>query len=130
MIGGVKNATSKNRTTPIHPAVMDFVKAFDQKNFNVASWRMNVFNPLLVKLGMRTVKVGEEDINHTPHDCRHTFSWLADKYGIDSMSKHLIMGHAMKGVEDNVYGHRTVEELKNEIAKIKVDPDTFTQHLS
>lgn len=24
---------------------------------------------------------------HTPHDCRHTFSWLCDKYHVDSLAK-------------------------------------------
>ena len=60
---------------------------------------------------------------HTPHDCRHTFSWLCDKYGVDDLSKHLLMGHSLgNDVEKSVYGHRTVEELRTEIEKIQV-PD-------
>jgi integrase len=58
---------------------------------------------------------------HTPHDCRHTFSWLCDKYKVDDMSKHLIMGHSLgRDVEKSVYGHRTTEELNEEIQKIQV----------
>ena len=52
---------------------------------------------------------------------RHTFSWLCDKYGVDDMSKHLLMGHSLgNNIERSVYGHRTFEELKTEINKIKV----------
>jgi len=34
---------------------------------------------------------------HTPHDCRHTFSWLCDKYGVDSDSKHYADGTCPEG---------------------------------
>ena len=57
---------------------------------------------------------------HTPHDCRHTFSWLCDKYEVDRFSKKLMLGHALgNDVTDAVYGHRTVEELRSEIHKIR-----------
>jgi hypothetical protein len=40
---------------------------------------------------------------------------------VDEMVKHLVMGHSLgNDVEKNVYGHRTKEELKSEIEKIKI----------
>lgn len=82
------------------------------------NFRMKSFYPVLEQLGINKTASGKR---HTPHDCRHTFSWLCDKYKIDELSKHLMMGHSLGGdVEKSVYGHRTIEELKTEINKIKV----------
>ena len=82
------------------------------------NFRKTFFYPTLERLG---ISVTANDKKHTPHDCRHTFSWLCDKYGVDDLSKHLLMGHSLgKDVEKAVYGHRTFEELRTEINKIKV----------
>ena len=101
--GGVKTG---KRTVPIHHAIKPFVK----KVVMNASYKKR-FPAIMKSLGM----------DHTPHDCRHTFSWLCDKYGVDTVSKHMLMGHSLgKDVEAQVYSHRTFEELKNEIEKILV----------
>ena len=100
IFGGVKTG---KRTVPIHPAILPFVKkakAYDSKTFRKA----------LSAYGI---------VDHTPHDCRHTFSWLCDKYKVDNISKHMLMGHALgKDVEAKVYSHRTMDELRTEIQKI------------
>ena len=97
--GGVKTG---KRTVPIHPAILKFVnkaKSYQAKDFRKG---LSVYG-----------------ISHTPHDCRHTFSWLCDKYEVDSISKHMMMGHALgKDVSTKVYSHRTMDDLKKEIAKI------------
>ena len=99
--GGVKTG---KRTVPIHHAIQPFIRKVTMS----ASYKKR-FPTIMKHLGM----------NHTPHDCRHTFSWLCDKYGIDTLSKHLLMGHSLgKDVEAKVYGHRTLEELKEQIEKI------------
>ena len=78
---------------------------------------MQYFYPCLESMGLSRASTGEK---RTPHDFRHTFSWLADKYGMDNLSKHLIMGHSLgTDVESSVYGHRTIDELKAEIEKIQ-----------
>ena len=101
--GGVKTG---KRTVPIHHAIKPFVK----KVVMNASYKKR-FPTIMKSLGM----------DHTPHDCRHTFSWLCDKYGVDTVSKHMLMGHSLgKDVEAQVYSHRTFEELKTEIEKILV----------
>ncbi len=123
--GGVKTAAGKNRIVPLHPAVQGFARSFaDQycsgsKTFSAHTCRAS-FHATLSSLGLSLSGAGTK---HTPHDCRHTFSWLCDKYGVDDLSKHLLMGHSLgNDVEKSVYGHRTVEELRTEIEKIQV-PD-------
>lgn len=117
--GGIKTKAGKNRTVPIHPAIMPFViKEPKQLRLEVANLRKHHFYPALEKLGIEFASNGAK---HTPHDCRHTFSWLCDKYRLDDISKHMLMGHSLgSDVEKSVYGHRTFEELKTEIEKIQV----------
>lgn len=118
MTGGLKTDAGKNRVVPIHPAIFPFVSEFDQAGFSVGNYQDKRFHKMLTSLGFPYAATGEK---HTPHDCRHTFSWLADRYKMDEFSKHLIMGHSLgKDVEKNTYGHRTVEELKAEMEKIEV----------
>lgn len=116
--GGLKTKSGRNRTIPIHEGILPFVRTFDQKNFNAGTWRDDHFHPLMQRLNMEITANGKK---HTPHDCRHTFSWLADRYKVDDLSKHMIMGHSLgRDVEKTVYGHRTLEELRIEINKITV----------
>ena len=40
-------------------------------------------------------------------------------YHADELSKHMLMGHSLgNDVERSVYGHRTLDELRDEIHKI------------
>ncbi len=124
--GGVKTAAGKNRIVPLHPAVQSFARDFasqyclGDKVFSAQACRTR-FHATLASLGL---SMSSARTKHTPHDCRHTFSWLCDKYGVDDLSKHLLMGHSLgNDVEKSVYGHRTVSELRAEIEKIQVPGD-------
>lgn len=120
--GGVKTKRGKNRLVPIHPAICNFVAEMDFSNFVSKTYRDKRFAPVMKEIGL---DIDVEGGKHTPHDCRHTFSWLCDKYKVDEISKHLLMGHSMgSDIEKSVYGHRTPEELRTEIEKIKVDNNT------
>lgn len=118
--GGVKTAAGKNRIVPIHPAILDFVKKrLDSFGRLIPStntyYRSNCFYPTLIKLGL------EGNPRHTPHDCRHTFSMLCEKYGVKENDRKRMMGHSFgSDITNSVYGHRSLEELRAEIEKIKV----------
>ena len=116
--GGVKTKAGINRIVPIHPAIMPFVTNEPKSLRLSTSFLRNCICDTFERLGIASALNGAK---HTPHDCRHTFSWLCDKYKVDDLSKHILMGHSLgSDVEKNVYGHRTFEELKEEIEKIKV----------
>nr|DAM86967.1 MAG TPA: Integrase [Caudoviricetes sp.] len=118
--GGSKTKAGKDRIVPIHPCIYDFVKSrIDTDgtllNMNKVTYRMFRFYPILEKLGM----VGSP--KHTPHDCRHTFSALCEKYSVRENDRKRMLGHSFgNDVTNAVYGHRTLEELRSEIKKIKV----------
>lgn len=119
--GGVKTKAGKNRIVPIHPAIYRFAeqKALTQDGklcvYTQQHHRRALFYPTLERLGI----VG--DPKHTPHDCRHTFSTLCEKYGVRENDRKRMLGHSFgNDITNAVYGHRTLEELRTEIEKIKV----------
>ena len=59
-------------------------------------------------------------INHTPHDTRHTFATFADRCGLNTVAVKRIMGHALKDVTQH-YTHKNINELLDEINKLKFD---------
>lgn len=116
--GGVKTEAGKGRIVPIHNSILEYAFNFNPGSFKAYLFRSKEFHSMLQELGISKTRSGKK---HTPHDCRHTFSWLCDKYKVDDLSKHLLMGHSLgNDVEKCVYGHRTLDELRTEINKIKV----------
>ena len=123
--GGIKTRSGKNRIVPFHRSIIPFAETFNPKKFNGDAFRRQQFYPFLEDLGILYSNSGKK---HTPHDCRHTFSWLCDKYYVDDLSKHMLMGHSLgNDVEKSVYGHRTIEELRHEINKI--DSQIFNRRM-
>ncbi|MBE5917610.1 MAG: hypothetical protein E7273_12320 [Pseudobutyrivibrio ruminis] len=104
MQGGLKTTAGKNRIIPIHPDIYPFVKEFDQQSYNSKSYGYR-FEQVKQLCGISKEVEGN---NRTPHDLRHTFSWMWDKFiNEDEVSKHLIMGHSLGAdVEKSTYGHR------------------------
>lgn len=106
--GGVKTAASKNRIVPIHTCIRSI--ATTVKPCSVSAMRDQIVK-LMKKLNM----------DHTPHDCRHTFSALCERYGVNEADRKRMMGHSFgNDITNGVYGHRTLEELREQIEKIEV----------
>ncbi len=108
--GGVKTRSGKNRIVPFNKEITPFIRK-DNPLFTLPPAKFRAeFSDTLSAIGITS---------HTPHDCRHTFSWLCDKYHVDTLSKKMLMGHTLgNDVTDLKYGHRTIEELRAEINKI------------
>lgn len=119
--GGIKTAAGKNRTVPIHPAIYEFVKS-RCSNRNLLGCTPQTFR---MKMYQRLSELGiaesENHKKHTPHDCRHTFSMLCEKYEVNENDRKRMMGHSFGGdITNNRYGHRTVDDLRKEIEKIQI----------
>ena len=113
--GGIKNKSSKGRIVPIHSLIKHLVERRLSRAGTVSAGRIDTFNQRMTK---RLSVLGIE--RHTPHDCRHTFSALCEKYGVNERDRKRMLGHSFgNDVTNAVYGHRTVEELRVEIEKIK-----------
>lgn len=109
--GGLKTKSGKNRIVPIHPSIIPILDTLPEHPVSSSNLYRKRLYEALEALGIE---------KHTPHDCRHTFSWLCDKCGVDSLSKKIMLGHSLSGnVTDGVYGHRNIDELRSEICKLK-----------
>jgi len=126
--GGVKTAAGKGRIVPIHSAIVPLVKEVMEEGGDYFRGRgagkfRRDMKKALILLGIDSDSKDPE-VNgkqHTPHSCRHTFSRLCESYGVNEADRKRMMGHSFgSDITNAVYGHRTVEELRVEIEKIKI----------
>ena len=121
--GGLKSRYSRNRTVPIHSSIYDMVLHRCNKQFGSLIYHDGVqaisqtkyrecFNVALQACGIQTV--------HTPHDCRHTFNMLLDNAGVDRVTRYKLMGHKGKDINETVYTHKNLEQLRTAIEMIKL----------
>lgn len=114
--GGVKTAAGKDRIVPIHSAIAPLVR----RRFRRYKKLMTVYDQKFrEEMYAALALLGIE--KHTPHDCRHTFSRLCEKYKVNENDRKRMLGHSFgNDITNGIYGHRTLEELREEIEKIKV----------
>lgn len=107
MRGGTKTAAGKDRVVPIHPRIMPLVQA-----------RMKLPGDRLVNIGMTPYRkhwkklMDAWGMDHTPHECRHTFRTRLDNAGANKKCCDLLMGHASTDTGLRVYTHKTLNELR------------------
>lgn len=120
--GGLKNRYSRNRTVPIHSAVLEMVSnrldgRFKSLIYHDGSRTISeqkyreCFNAALRECGIQT--------EHTPHDCRHTFNMLLDIAGADRVARYKLMGHKGQDINENVYTHKDLDQLRAAVEAIK-----------
>lgn len=113
MVGGLKTKAGKNRIIPINKKIEPFIRKyynpeneylitnFKDKQMLYSNYRREKFDNIMEKLEME----------HRPHDCRHTFASQMDSAGANKLCIKRIMGHASQDITDDVYTHKTIEEL-------------------
>lgn len=122
MIGGEKTEAGTDRIIPIHSKIKDFIEELynHQKKYLVINENTNKKMSYDVYQKRFDSFMKELGIQHTPHDTRHTFATKCSEVGISETNIKILMGHSLANdVTNNVYIHKTVETLKNEIEKIK-----------
>ena len=50
-------------------------------------------------------------MEHKPHDARHTFASLMDSAGANKLCIKRIIGHSSQDITEDIYTHKTLEEL-------------------
>ena len=114
--GGIKTAAGKGRVVPIHGGIYPLVYRRMKRDGNmlkqkVSDFRHNMY-AVLQEIGIK---------RHTPHDCRHTFSRLCEKYHVRENDRKRMLGHSFgSDITNRVYGHREIDDLRQEIEKIKI----------
>lgn len=111
--GGVKTAFGKNRIVPIHSGILPLVTRRIERDGQLLS-----VSPPIFRKQMSAYLQSKKIEKHTPHDARHTFSMLCERYKVSEADRKRMLGHALD-LTNGTYGHRTLEELREEIEKIK-----------
>lgn len=126
IIGGLKTDAGKNRAIPIHPAIKHLINNRIKDALSLNSEYL--FNDTASKdyiwlsydkYRRRFEKIMKHfNLEHKPHDTRHTFITLGKENDMDEYILKLIAGHAINDITEHVYTHRTFEQLQSEINKI------------
>lgn len=119
MKGGVKTAAGKDRLVPIHSKILDIVKArVAEGNEYLFSYNGKQLSASQYYIFWNQI-MEEHSMNHTPHECRHTFRSRLDSAGANKVCIDRIMGHSSGNTGEKIYTHKTIEELKEAIELIK-----------
>ena len=129
--GGMKTSAGKNRLVPIHPLVSSIVEKYYKEAKSVGSDYL--FNDINNKLGIglsydqylsrfnKVMNALHFRTEITPHYTRHTFITKAKSREVN-MNEYvlkIIVGHDVGDLTEHVYTHRELNDLKEEMYKIK-----------
>lgn len=128
MIGGLKTAAGKNRTIPIANCILPLVKHFYTIS-RFAHYDYLIMPDLsrgLLSRGGRLdmIRMYQKCFPaHTTHDARHTFVTMAENAGVRSTTIKKIVGHAGGNVTEDVYTHKTADQLLEAVNSLPYGPD-------
>lgn len=119
IIGGKKTKAGIDRAIPIHRKILPLIQkqlggeylvtSPTGKKMSYNNYIQRQFTPLMKEL----------DMNHLPHDCRHTAATMLDNVGADKTIVKLILGHKSSDITERVYTHKTHQQLVEAIDLIQ-----------
>lgn len=122
--GGLKNRYSRNRTVPIHSAILPMVKARYNSAFKSLTYHDGTRDITQTKYRecfSEAIKACGIETEHTPHDCRHTFNTLLDEAKVDRVARYKLMGHKGKDINETIYTHKNLDQLREAVESIKIE---------
>lgn len=121
MTGGLKTEAGKNRLVPIHPKILPLIEKrynkdnqyliinFKGKKMKYDNYYKEKFIPIMEQLNME----------HRPHDCRHTFATLLSNANANATAIKKMIGHESYTTTEKIYTHKDIEELRKNVELIK-----------
>lgn len=110
MKGGVKTDAGKGRIVPIHHRIIPLI----QKKYNKDNeyLRGDGYDKLYRDFCsvMKTL-----EMEHTPHETRHTFITVLDNAGANKTAIQRLAGHSSRDVTSKVYTHKDIEQLRKAV---------------
>lgn len=115
---GVKTTAGKNRIVPIHhriqPLVIELLEQSQDGNLAIGTYdKIQTTNSLRLNLTKYLKKIGIK--KHVVHEARHTFRSMLDNANANVTSINRLMGHSSGNVGQDVYTHKTLEQLRETI---------------
>ncbi|MBS4980692.1 MAG: tyrosine-type recombinase/integrase [Lachnospiraceae bacterium] len=119
--GGLKTKYSRGRTIPIHSRIYELVKNRYDRHFASLIYHDGTRDISEIKYREHFDKAlkscGITD-KYTPQDCRHTCNSLLIEKKTDRIVRYKIMGHTGKDINEKIYSHITVKQMREELEKI------------
>lgn len=106
IISGIKTVSGIDRQIPLHERIKPLMASYPPK-IAYSTYKRH-FKEEMDRLGME----------HTPHDCRHTFATRCDLYGVNDLVVKLVLGHKVDDITKGIYTHKDLQEMVKEINKI------------
>ena len=127
MQGGIKSAAGKNRIVPIHSGIQKLILNYyntDNKFYMASKTKRSthIYNYAYYGFFQNVMKECGITESHTPHDCRHTFTSLLNSVGANDVCIDRLVGHASKTLTKKVYTHKDIDELRQAVEMIKINP--------
>lgn len=106
IISGIKTISGIDRQIPLHERIKPLMASYPPK-IAYSTYKRH-FKEEMDRLGME----------HTPHDCRHTFATRCDLFGVNDLVVKLVLGHKVDDITKGIYTHKDLQEMVKEINKI------------
>ena len=106
IISGIKTISGIDRKIPLHERIKPLMASYPPK-IAYSTYKRH-FKEEMDRLGME----------HTPHDCRHTFATRCDLFGVNDLVVKLVLGHKVDDITKGIYTHKDLQEMVKEINKI------------
>ena len=103
MIGGIKTKAGIDRIIPINEKIVHLIQEY------LLSDKLKITNDMYRTRFDNVMK--ELQMNHLPHDGRHTFATLMDRANANKICIKKIMGHSINDITDGVYTHKEIKDL-------------------
>ena len=68
---------------------------------------------------LKKMCIRDRDMEHLPHDCRHTFATRLSNYGANSTCIKKLIGHSSYTTTEKIYTHKDVAQLRRAISTLK-----------
>lgn len=114
-VGGSKTRAGKNRIVPVHSAIMPLVNTLSDNEYVLPDM---VRTSKFYYYEFQNYCEKELGVRHIPHECRHTFITELNRLRCDPVCIDRIAGHSSGHIGQDVYTHKTVEELRSCIESI------------
>lgn len=127
MYGGMKTDAGKDRCVPIHQLIQPLIeKRYAEAKelgsnylFNDINGQQGIYMTYDKYRGRFNKVVERLQMDHHPHETRHTFITKAKRVRMEEYILKRIVGHAINDNTEKTYTHREIEELKAEMRKIE-----------
>lgn len=115
-VGGSKTRAGKNRIVPIHSAIRHLVYSLSDNEYILPDM---VRTSKFYYYEFQNYCEKELGVRHIPHECRHTFITELNRLRADPICIDRLAGHSSGHIGQDVYTHKTIEELRQNIELIR-----------